>query len=300
MKKLLIVLLTVLLVTGCSKNKTTWSDIQDKYNSIKREVTDIVEKTTVVSKQDYQALLTELSDYIKDVEFSLDDDNQDLLGRVYKVAQYFDKFASLFDGNCAQQLLVLSKDVQKLCQSAYEGSKDEFNSIKENILEQIEAIGQWKDEEWSTIEKQALLTWEEVENQISDIESSAKKDLTDLLQLTEYELDDLKHTIIDNYDLIKDGISESEKDIANQMYEAAVKLEAYTKKINNEQSKKVKAFAKNTQTFIKKCYNKVLTDEETLEQDFGIDIENAKKWTQSTWNEITKDLKLLAMPTQQD
>ena len=41
------------------------------------------------------------------------------------------------------------------------------------------------------------------------------------------ELEELKHTIIDNYELIKNGINEDTDKIAQKIYEAASKLEAY-------------------------------------------------------------------------
>lgn len=296
MKKAIISLFSILLIlTGCG-NKVSWQDVQETYINASEEVKDIAENIEEITEADYQALLVELKDYVGDAEYSQDQDNQDLLKRTYKVAQYFESFASLFDGNCAQQLLSLSGAVKKLCVAVYDGKKDEFNEIKQNILEQIDEIQTWAKDQWETVEKKARLSWDSVVEQIETVEQNAKDSLTSLSKLAEAELDQYKHTIIDNYELIKDGITEETNDIAKQMYEAAIKLEAYTKKISNEESEKVKEFAKHAQSFIKQCYGKVLDEEEALVQDFADDVASAKKWTQSTWNEITKDLKLLVMP----
>ena len=296
MKKAIISLFSILLIlTGCG-NKISWQDVQETYINASEEVKDIAENIEEITEADYQALLVELKDYVGDAEYSQDQDNQDLLKRTYKVAQYFESFASLFDGNCAQQLLSLSGAVKKLCVAVYDGKKDEFNEIKQNILEQIDEIQTWAKGQWETVEKKARLSWDSVVEQIETVEQNAKDSLTSLSKLAEAELDQYKHTIIDNYELIKDGITEETNDIAKQMYEAAIKLEAYTKKISNEESEKVKEFAKHAQSFIKQCYGKALDEEEALVQDFADDVASAKKWTQSTWNEITKDLKLLVMP----
>lgn len=296
MKKAIISLFSILLIlTGCG-NKISWQDVQETYINASEEVKDIAENIEEITEADYQALLVELKDYVGDAEYSQDQDNQDLLKRTYKVAQYFESFASLFDGNCAQQLLSLSGAVKKLCVAVYDGKKDEFNEIKQNILEQIDEIQTWAKDQWETVEKKARLSWDSVVEQIETVEQNAKDSLTSLSKLAEAELDQYKHTIIDNYELIKDGITEETNDIAKQMYEAAIKLEAYTKKISNEESEKVKEFAKHAQSFIKQCYGKALDEEEALVQDFADDVASAKKWTQSTWNEITKDLKLLVMP----
>ena len=181
----------------------------------------------------------------------------------------------------------------------YDGKKDDFNALKQNVLDGIDNIQNWADEQWNTVEKKARLTWDSVMEQIENVEQDAKDSLTSLSTLAETELEEYKHTIIDNYELIKDGITEDTNEIAKQMYEAAVKLEAYTRKISNDEAKKVEEFAKHAQSYIKQCYGKILDDEEKLTQDFIDDVAGAKKWTQSTWNEITKDLKLLVMPPQE-
>ena len=143
MKKAIISLFSILLIlTGCG-NKISWQDVQETYINASEEVKDIAEKIEEITEADYQALLVELKDYVTDAEYSQDQDNQDLLKRTYKVAQYFESFASLFDGNCAQQLLSLSGAVKKLCIAVYDGKKDEFNEIKQNILEQIDEIQTW-------------------------------------------------------------------------------------------------------------------------------------------------------------
>ena len=299
MKKTVLSIIAILmLLTGCGK-KIAWEDVQDFYLQAEKEVENITKDIEVITKDDYKALLIELGDYIDEVEYSKDQNNQDLLKRTYKVAQYIETFASLFDGNCAQKLLSLAINVKDLVKANYDGEKDDFNSIKANIQLEIEEISSWADEEWSTLEKKALIVWNDVKDEIETVEQEAENNLVNIGELAEYQLDELKHIIIDNYQVIANGVTEDTDAIAKEMYAAAVQLEEYADKAKCEEAEKVEEFAEHTKTYIEQCYGKVLESSEMLQESFDNDIASAKKWTQSTWNAITRELQLLVMPKEE-
>lgn len=294
MKKVVLIAISILiLLTGCAK-KIKWEDVENTYKEAEKEVKNITDTIEVISKDDYKGLLTELNDYIGEAKFSQDQDNQDLLKRTYKVAEYIELFASLFEGSSSEKLLALAHDVKKLVKSVYGGEKDDFNSLKEEIQLNINEISSWADDQWSTVEKKAKLLWGDVEEQFDQVEEDAEESMIAFNKLAEYDLEELKHTIIDNYQLIKDGVTEDTNEIAKQMYSAALQLKEYTRKIYSDDADKVYEFAKHTISYIQEAYGKVLEDEDKLKQSFEVDVDNATKWTQSTWNEITKELKLLA------
>lgn len=294
MKKYILILISLLmLLTGCQK-KLTWQDVESSYNDVINYVKKQTQNIEVITKENYQDLLTNLDEYINSVEFSQDEENQNLLKKTYETAQYLSAFASLFDGNCAQQLISLAGNVKDFVIADYDGDKDQFAKLKESIQATINDIASWGDDQWSTVEKQAKILWESVEKTFVEIESKAKKDLTSFMDIAETELDDLKHVIIDNYELVKDGITESNDEIAKKMYSAAIKLEQYTRKISTDKADAVWQFAKDTESFIKSCYGKVLEGTEEFKMNYDEEIAAAKKWTQSTWNEVTRELKLLA------
>lgn len=291
MKKLLLTILaSLLLLCGCSK-KVSWDEVQNVFKDAEKQAQDNI-NTDIILKEDYQGLITELNAYLGDIEFSQDQDNQDTLKKAYRVAEYIELFASLFNGNCAQQLLTLAGNTKGLVKSIYDGNKDEFNSLKTTIDNEIYEISSWADDEWSTIEKKARLVWSDVQTQIEQLQEQAKESIEEFDSVAETELENLKHTIIDNYQLIKDGVTEDTDAIAKKMYTAAVQLREYTRYIDGEQADKVWEFAKHAQAYIEERYGKTLDEDEKLEQDFSVDAEDAAKWTQSTWNEITRNLKL--------
>lgn len=293
MRRILLITLTaLLLLSGCEK-KIEWAEIESTYIEAENEAKDNINTETVV-KEDYEGLLTELGDYIEDAEFSQNQDNQDLLKRAYRVAEYIELFASLFKGNCAQQLLTLAVDSKNLVKSVYSGDEQDFNNIKSKIQNEIQEISSWADEEWNSVSKKIKVNWEDVAAKIEEIDAEARENVESYGEVLETTLDDLKHTIVDNYDLIKDGVTEDTNEIAQKMYSAAVQLEVYTKRIYSDEADKVYYFAKDCELFIKEKYGKVLDETEEFKNDFTEEIEAAKKWTQSTWNVITAQLKSLA------
>ena len=292
MKKVILVIMCVFLLTGCQK-KLTWQDVEDSYKQVEQEVKNNVDQKDIILKEDYQELIDELDSCITNVEFSQKEENQNILRNAYKTSQYIGLLASLFDGNCAQQLIALSLDGKALSKSIYENNKDDFNNLKDKVLSEINEITNWNDEQWRTVEKKAKILWNNVETKFDEIAQEAKDNITEYGEVAENELDTLKHTIIDNYDLVKDGITEDTNQIAQDMYIAAIKLEQYTRRIYGEASDIVWNFAKDTQSFIKECYGKVLDENEEYKDIYTSEIEDAKTWTQSIWNEITTNLKLL-------
>lgn len=292
MKKFVILLLIAFIVTGCDKSKN-WDDVKPTFDDAKKQVDENVSlQDDVINQAEYEKLIDDINKTLDEVKFSQDDDNTQKLIKMYKAAEYIGLFMSLFDGNCAQQLLSMSTGINDLVQAIYNGDKDKFNEIKGGIQTVIDDTKTWTSAEWSTIEKKNKVLWDNVAEQIEKISDDINNKLTDFNELTENELDELKHVIIDNYELIKNGINEDTDKIAQEIYEAASKLEAYVGNLTHEQADKVRNFAKNAKSYVKQCYGKVLDESEQLKNDFDNDVENAKKWTLSTWNQIVTQLRI--------
>lgn len=295
MKKTLLAIISILiLLTGCT-HKLVWTDVEGIYRETEKEINNIKKNITTVTKDNYEDYLEELGNEIDNIEFSQEETNQKKLEKIYKAAEYIQMYASLFEGNPAQELLSLALNTKDLVKSIYSGDKDQFNTLKTSIVDEINAITTWSDEQWSSVEKKAKLLWEDVESEFEKISEEAKESLIAFDKLAEYNLEDLKHTIIDNYQLIEDGVTEQTNEIAQDMYFAAIQLKEYTRKIYSDDADKVYEFAKHAISYIEEAYGKVLQEEEKLTQSFKVDVEDATKWTQSTWNEITKQLKLYSM-----
>ena len=69
MKKVILVIMCVFLLTGCQK-KLTWQDVEDSYKQVEQEVKNNVDQKDIILKEDYQELIDELDSCITNVEFS--------------------------------------------------------------------------------------------------------------------------------------------------------------------------------------------------------------------------------------
>lgn len=289
MKKVLIILFSLLLFTGCAKTKSSWKDIEEEYNALKSDVEKIVNNSETYLRQDYLNAINELEVLVSGLKKGTTDEHRQTLEKITKLTHQINTVASGFNEDASTYISNLAGKIDNLIKADYEGTDDEFDSVKTDALDIIAELKNLSDEKWSKIEKKLLLNWDEADYQ--QIEADTLNDMTKARDLTESELDDLKNCIIDNYAQIRYGVSDYLDDIAKEIYAAAVKLEAYAEKVSSDEGEMVLNFARHTKAYVKSCYGKALDETETFENTFDEDIEIAKKWTQSVWNIITTELK---------
>lgn len=289
MKKVLIIISSLLILCSCSSSKDSWENIETKYNNIKAEVEKISENTTTYLKNDYLNAIEEIDTIVDKLKKDSSEENVEQLVKLVKLSHQMNIISSAYNGDASSYILKLANVVDSLIKNIYEGKDDEFTSLKteaEGLLDKLEGLS---DEQWSKVEKKVLVSWNDEE--FKQLESDTLNELTDKYDLTEYELEDLKDFIIDNYELIKYGVSDYDEDTAKQIYADAIKLEAYTKDCSSEEGLKVLNFARHIKAYVKSCYGKQLDETEVFDTTIDEEIESATKWTQSTWNIITTEIK---------
>ena len=291
MKKIIIAIICVMMLAACSSPKETWDTIKDKYIEIESEVKIKANSLSTIIKEDYQKLLADLSENINNISFKSIKENDELLKKIYKGASYLESLAALFNGEASKELLTLSKSVKLLCEYAYDGSEEDFEDAKIDIMSQINNINTWANEKWATVEKKDIIDWNDIKDEYDLLEEEIDDSIKPK-EVTEIDLDDLKHDILDNYQEIETGITSENEEYAKQIYIAAYKLSLYTNRINDEKAKTVNEFANATMIFVKENYLNNDVEETIDNSTYKQYIEDASKWTQSTWNEITKYLKI--------
>lgn len=296
MKKLLILLLTLLMLTSCGKKKIPWDEVKTNFESSKQEVSEITKDIEIVLKEDYTGLLTELKDYITNAEYDINEDNQDLLRRAYKVAYYIEDFASRAKAKYAKGLLTLAKDVRSMVQSNFEGEEEDFDTLKLHILDEIETFENWSDSDWSNVEILQKIKWTEVEEDFLALEEEAYAELLPSEEITETDLEDLKIDIIDGINAIQEEddeiVTAKNIDAVKNAYKSCVLLNTYAYRVRCDESLKVRDFTDATLSYIKECFGKKLEDDEKYEGKYEDYLEEAKKYTQSTWNQIAARLRM--------
>ena len=291
MKKILTILLALFTIVGCANKAPTWEKIQGEYEEIKQEVIDITENSETFFKDDYLNAVNELKELISSLEKSTEEFNTVHLQKIYKLTYSIETISSKYPGLAASKINNITRVVDALIESVYDGTDEDFETTKQEALDKLSELDELTNKQWAEIEKKVLLKWDEVAEEYDELAIDARSSMTDPKEVTEAELDDLKNDIIDKYEDIAYGITIFNQDSAKDIYADAVILEAYARKTTSEQGKTVRYFALDTMSYVKQCYGKVLDESQALEQDYPLSIEGAKKWTQSVWNYITTELK---------
>lgn len=291
MKKLLTILVALLLLCSCGSKDQTWESVQGEYEELKQEIIKITENSDSFFKDDYLNAIDEIKELVPSIELSTEEANIERLQKIYKLSCSIETISSKFSGQAAAKINSLSRIIEALIKTTYDGTQEELDSVRKDALSKIDEFDELTNKQWAEIEKKVLIKWDSVSTRLDELATQARSEMTDAKEVTEAELDELKNDIIEKYEEIAYGITSFNEDVADEIYADAIKLEAYARKTTSEQGRIVRYFALDTMSYVKQCYGKVLDESEALEQEYELSIADAKKWTQSVWNYITAELK---------
>lgn len=286
MKKIFIIF-TVTLLCACSSKTIKWQDVEEKYNEIETNCQSYMADEKTITKQDFTLLINNISDNIEDFQAGIIKDNEEIAQTLYENACKLLNLSSYSNSIYANSLQKFAQNVKDLVISAYDNA-DNFSELKTQITDQLNKIDTWQDKEWKTIEKYPSVSWSEVETIYQQLEQEVSNELTPRAKVDETELENIKYTIINNYESILSGVKENNQQPAYDIYKAAYKLQAYTQNIDAESAIKVNDFAIHAMEYVQKAYGKQIDDSG---YDFLNEIESAKKWPLSLWSELTALMK---------
>ena len=281
MKKLLLIILCITLC-ACSK-APVWEDVAEKFKEVELAAVNPAETAEVFLASDYKKIINTLK---SDID-SLEKIDEETMLRIYENAAVLENAVSQYQNEQAAQIKALSAKIKQLVRSYYEKGSDQA-ALKEELDQQFETVLNYSEDEWIAIEKRKLISWTEVENEYEALKEDAIANMTYRKDVTEIELEELNGIIVENYELIKDGINDANKEKADEMYKAAVILKEYTENLKNDNCQKVAAFADDAITYILKLYGAEVSDED---YDFANRAASAAKWSLNLWNEVTTQLK---------
>lgn len=281
MKKLLLIILCTAMC-ACSKTPT-WEDVSEKFMQVQESATNPAENSDIFLAADYKKIISAIKEEIA----SLEKTDEEALLKIYGDAAVLEKSVSSYSNEQSSQIIKLSDKIKELVRSYYEKGSNQ-TAVKEELDEMFETILNWSQDEWVTIEKRKLLTWTEVESDYEALKEEVIANMTYRKDVTEIELEELNETIVDNYKLISEGITDANRDKADEMYKAAVVLKEYTENLKTANCKKVADYADDAISYILDLYGAEVTDED---YDFIKRAESAAKWSLNLWNEVTTQLK---------
>ena len=288
MKKVLMIIIISILLSGCGKKTVSWDDARDKYE---KEYAATIERAAAYetySAGELYHLTGMIIDRIEEITPGVTAENEEGLLSLYSDAVILEQLSSRSNSLQSRKLSEFAAGVQELIGLAYE-KNSAFNTAKSELLVKAEEIRNWNEEDWELAAIRKKIRWPEVEEYYLAMEDEVIMNLSDADELGETDLEEYKKTILNNYELIADGVDEKNRENADVIYEAAVALREYTADLEGESAEKVCRFAFQAIEYVKASYGEKIDDPD---YDFPILAKDAEKWTLSLWNELIKLLNL--------
>lgn len=288
MKKILILMSLLLALSGCLSKKIAWEDVSARYDEIYNEAISEAAAYDSYSISDFKNLFAAVSEKVAAIKEGVKEEDEEALHSLYKSNILLQSLSAQSNSLESSKINTLTMAIESLIKAAYERS-DDFKNLKQDVENQIAEIQAWSDDNWALVEKKKKIKWSEVESfyQTMEEETIAKLPYSD--EISEIELEEFKNTILNNYELIKDGVLDENRKNADVIYEAAVSLLHYTEGLEGEAAEKVHEFAKQAIEYVKTMYGEKIDDPA---YNFPKLAGDASKWTLSLWNELIKLLNL--------
>ncbi len=285
MKKILILLLILLVAGGCASS-VSWEDAKPVMEEVYQTAIKDASGYDSYSADEFKALIASVCERAESLEEGIKEDKQEEIKEIYHDNIVLRLLASESNSIESNMINQLSLAVEDMIISAYE-KNGELKENKDKMHELREQIDGWNDDNWALVEKRKKLSWNEVKDEYEKLEQDTIAELKAADEVVEAELEEYKNIITDNYSAIANGVDANNKKYADLIYESAVALNEYTKDLEGEQAEKVNKLAVSAKNFVQICYGANITDD----LDFETQVQSAKKWTLSLWNEITTLLR---------
>lgn len=286
--KKMIIVLTVLMLWGCGAKTLSWDDITDEYAEINAQAMSAYGSREEFLKNDYLGLLDAIEEDAGALTAGIKKDEDGTARKLFEDASIITALTSAFENESAAILRELSLSIQVLVKAAFDKA-DNFEDYRQEVLSQIETIRAWGDEEWSKVEKRKKISWSEVSEEFAALEEETIDNLVNARDVSEYELEQMKDLIADNYDRLLNGVNVANLETAKDIYKAAIELYQYTEKLESDSGVKVNALARMAREFVEECLGRKTEDPE---YDFLNLVEASRRWSLSVWNEITTEIRL--------
>lgn len=288
MRKVLMIIILSILLTGCKEKTIDWQDAQGKYDEVYAAVTLKTADCESFPAEEMSQLVDTIAEKVGNLSPGVKIDDEEGLTSLYSDAVMLEQLSSRSNSLQSKSLGEFAAGVQELIRAAYEKDSS-FDTAKAELLAKAEEIEGWSGEDWDLVAIRKKISWSAVEDDYRAMEEEIIENLPDKDELGETDLEEYKNIILSNYELIIDGVNEKNRENADVIYEAAVALREYTADLDGEIAEKVCRFASQACEYVMASYGEKVEDPE---YDFPALAKDAEKWTLSVWNELIKLLNL--------
>lgn len=288
MKKVLMIIVLSVLLAGCGEKTISWQDAQVKYEEIYSSIIEKAATYESFSADQLSILFNTVAEKIEGLSSGVKADDEEGLISLYSDAVMLEQLSSRSNSLQSRSLSEFAAKAQELIKAAYDKDSS-FDAAKSELLAIAQEIQNWTAEDWNLVEIRKKISWAAVEEAYQAMEEEVIENLPDGSTLGETDLEEFKNTILNNYELILDGVNDSNRENADVIYEAAIALREYTADLEGETAEKVFRFASQACEFVKASYGEEIDDPD---YDFPALAKDAEKWTLSVWNELVKLLNM--------
>lgn len=129
-------------------------------------------------------------------------------------------------------------------------------------------------------------SWDEVEDEYDEIELEAKREVSDMDNVTTDDVKTLANTIQTKYATVKNGITADNEADAKDLYKASIKLQEIAKKDGERVDHELTTLALNGEAMVKQFYGEAEEDFDDLKEDFENGIDSIKDYAEDKWQEF--------------
>ena len=284
MKKILPIIL-LLLLAGCSKT-ISYEDVRTSYDEAYAAAINEASAYENYSISQFQDLTSTVVTKLKDLENKMNEENSQKALSLYRDTILLEQLSSRSNSLQSRELSEFCTKIEELIPKAYD-KDDAFAREKESLLSEGENILTWTEEDWRLVEIRKKILWNEVSSSYEAMEEELKASFPDAQEMQETDLEHYKNIILASYMEIKDGIDETNRQCADEIYSSAYALKYYTEDLESNSAIRVTTFADQAMKYVMESYGVSIEDPD---YDFFREAENASKFTLSMWNEIIKEL----------
>ena len=134
-------------------------------------------------------------------------------------------------------------------------------------------------------------SWDEVEDDYDNIELEAKREVSNMNNVTTNDIKELTNTIQTKYASVKNGITDDNENDAKELYKVSIKLQEIAKKDGTRVDHEITTLAENAEALVKHYYGKADKDFDNVKEDFESGLENIKDYAEDKWQEFVDLLK---------
>lgn len=162
-------------------------------------------------------------------------------------------------------------------------SKEQIQEEETKISEEESVISSEVNTEIEKFDGKIEILWDDIKEEYEKLETEAETEVENVAEVTKEDAQKLVTTIENDYDVIKDGISNDEKEVAKEFYKAAHKLDVIADKAEGDVKEEIEKLAETSKELVKHLHGEAERDYNVVKQEFETALQKVKTFGEDEW-----------------